>query len=198
MTIAPERPTRLVMSDTPRPIRAERITLAALPTAISCAELFVSYELQRWKLQPERIEHAASLAIELVTNAVKTTGVTEPHPLYSEVYDSLKLLGVRLLLFSRSVVIEVWDSSSEPPIPPRAQVRWNCYVPPAGGKVVWVELPLTAPRALDDTAKLPPVLPKRQPSTKPVRPIEVMNDPNILRKVLEGLQALGPDDEHEG
>ncbi len=163
MTIAPERPTRLVMTTTPRPIREGRLTLAALPAAISCAELFVSYELQRWNLPPERIEYAASLAVELVTNAVKTTGITEPHPLYSEVYDSLKLLGVRLLLFSRSLVIEVWDSSPESPIPPRAQVRWNYYVPPPGGKVVWVELPLTAPRALDDTVNLPPVLPKRQP-----------------------------------
>jgi hypothetical protein len=186
------------MSETPRPIRAERLTLAALPTAISCAELFVSYELQRWNLPPEHIERAVSLAVELVSNAVETTGITEWHPLYSEVYDSLKLLRVRLLLFARSLVIEVWDSSPQPPIPPDANVRWNYYVPPAGGKVVWVELPFAAQRAVHDTAELPPVLPKRRPSTRPPRPIAVMDDPNILRQVLEGLQALGREDEQEG
>ena len=74
--------------------------------------------------------------------------------------------------------------------------KWSYHFPRIGGKVVWCELDSAAP-ATNDTVKLPPVLPRRQRSNAPVQPTEVMNDPELLRRVLDGLRALRPDEPKE-
>jgi hypothetical protein len=52
---------------------------------------------------------------ELATNAVTATGITEAEPRWSQLA-SLATIYVRLLLFERSIVIAVWDSSPAPPV----------------------------------------------------------------------------------
>lgn len=211
MTIAPERPRERVMNTTPRPKFEDELKLAALPTAVSCAQMLVRSDLQRWGIASGHIETAARLASGLVTNAVETTGITGPHPRYGPEY-KLKLVVIRLRLFAQSLVIEVWDSSDEAPglEPPSLDAergsglfvvqslsrQWNYYFPKNGGKVIWCELDISRPLH-DDTVKLPPVLPKRQRTTGPTQPTEVMNDPELLRRVLDGLRALRSDNEQE-
>jgi len=210
MTIAPERPIERAMSNSPRPKFQDELRLAALLTAVSCSRLFVRYDLQSWGVAHEPIEMAELLVSELVAHAVKMTGIIEPQPRYSEAYDRLKLIGIRLRLFARSIVIEVWDSSTEPPILKQSSLdaesgcglflvqsrsrAWNYYLPKSGGKVVWCELNISDPR-LDDTTKLPPALPRRRRQATEVRPTKVMDDPDILRRVLDGLRTLGEDEQ---
>ena len=81
MTLLAERPTRQVMTGPPHPDLhlVSELRLAALPTAVVCAQLFTKYTLQEWRLY-ELIEMAERLTTELVTNAVRTTGITDPNP----------------------------------------------------------------------------------------------------------------------
>jgi hypothetical protein len=52
-----------------------QITLAALVTAVGCARAFTTRTLAGWALPVERVEVAELLVSELVTNAVKSTGM---------------------------------------------------------------------------------------------------------------------------
>lgn len=83
---------------------ADRTTFAALLTAVGCARLFVKYTLHNWRLEREHIETVELLASELVTNAVKSTGIADPHSAYT-MLNHLALIHVRLLLFDGSVVL---------------------------------------------------------------------------------------------
>jgi hypothetical protein len=213
MTLAPERPTRLAMNSAPRPRCEDDLTLAALLTAVSCARLLVRYDLDSWGIARDHIEMAEEVTATLVENAVKTTGIVKPHPTYSAAYDNLPLIGVRLRLFVRSLVIEVWDSSPEPPTlddqvfngdgrstlhAHSTNVRWGYYPSPQGGKVVWCEL-IIIPLEADDTTEIPRVLPHRVPQTppEPKQPVEPMRDPAVLKRVFDGLQHLHSDQEKE-
>lgn len=160
MTLAPERPTRLVMNYVPRPRYEDHLTLAALLTAVGCARLLVRYDLAVWGIAREHGDTAELLVSELAANAVKATGIDNPDPAYSDMYDGIKLIGVRLRLIERSLLIEVWDSSTEPPelktqdfdaesgrgllIVQSLSSRWGYYHMPQGGKVVWCELDVMA------------------------------------------------------
>jgi hypothetical protein len=53
---------------------------------------------------------------ELVTNAVKTTGGTRLRAPCQTANDHHRLIGLRLSLIKRSVVIEVRDGSDKPPV----------------------------------------------------------------------------------
>lgn len=156
MTLAPERPTRLVMNYVPRPHYEDQLTLAALLTAVGCARLLVRYDLTVWGIAREHADTVELLVSELAANAVKATGISNPDSAYGDVHDHIKLIGVRLRLIGRSLVIEVWDSSPEPPvlktqdfdaesgrgllIVQSLSSRWGYYHSPQGGKVVWCEL----------------------------------------------------------
>ena len=192
MTVTAERPTTRAMKPAPRHSYQNQLTLAAVPTAVVCARLLVRYQLQEWRISQQLVSTAERIAEILVTQAVATTGITELHPTFSKAYDHLTLLVIRLRLLAQSIVIEVWDSSPEPPtpFPSMAGVRSNYYPRRTGGKVVWCELDISRQSLLDDTIELPPPLPRRKPNIGPPHPIERMNDPAILRQVLEGLQAL--------
>lgn len=156
MTLAPERPTRLVMNHVPRPRYDDQLTLAALLTAVGCARLLVRYDLAVWGIARGHAETAELLISELAANAVNATGINHPNPAYRDVYEDIKLISVRLRLVERKLVIEVWDSSPEPPvlkgqdfdaesgrgliIVQSLSSRWGYYHPLQGGKVVWCEL----------------------------------------------------------
>ncbi len=134
--------------------------MAAVISAVGCSRLFVRHVFAHWHIAEEPTETAVLLASELVTNAVQATGIVEPHPAYGAVYEGVKLIGIRLLEFEQSVIIEVWDTSMEPPrlkhpgpdmehgrglqLVNALSRRWGCYYAYTGGKAVWCELSLTA------------------------------------------------------
>jgi len=117
-------------------------------------------------------------------------------------------------MFDRSVVLEVWDADFNPPVVQDQTLdaeggrglflmatmsrRWNYYHPKSGGKVVWCEIDLPPWPTESVTTELPRVLPRRKRSTGPHHPAEVMRDPEVLRRVLEGLHALDNDPEQKG
>ena len=136
--------------------------------------------LTQWDIHEDHIENAALLTSEMVTNSIQATGIVEPHPAYGAVYEGVKLIGIRLLEFDCSLVIEVWDTSLEPPVlnTPNTDaehgrglqlvdalsVRWGYYYARIGGKVIWCELAsLAARRAAAGTAI-------RRPSDGPSKP----------------------------
>ena len=177
------------VEQTPRLCRTDHLSLAALLSAVACSRLFVRHVFTWWHIPEEQIGTAELLTSELVTNAVRATGITEPHPSYSAAYADVKLIGIRLLQFEHSIVIEVWDTSPELPVlrtaGPDAEhgrglqlvdalsARWGHYYARIGGKVIWCELGL-APGEADGGRD---------------------RDPETVRRLLKGLQALTWDEQ---
>lgn len=110
-----------------------------------------------------------------------------------------------MILLTRSLVIEVWDNSRQPPVAKvpdedaesgrglliveNLSKRWSYYYPRRGGKVTWCELDLGY-KARDAIADAPDSLPVRHLTNWPVLPREYAHHPEILKRVLEGLLAL--------
>lgn len=172
------------------------LDLAAVPTAVSCSRMFVGHTLRRWNL-PHLVESAELIVSELVTNAVKATGITTPQPSWGEM-EGLQLLRVRVHASRDSIVIQVWDADGEPLDLPAAGADEDAesgrglfivrsvarqigrFYPRGGGKVVWAELPLE-----------PPVQPLPRRAAKRPASIHLPKaDPDLLRAVLAGLRAL--------
>src|SRR6266545_6786731 len=110
MTLLAEPPARQAMTRTPRPESRQRgeLQLAALPTAVVCAQLFAEYTLQEWQLA-DLIANAKQIVTALVANAVRTTGINHPRPRWIELHD-LQLILVRLQVLAQGLVIEVADT----------------------------------------------------------------------------------------
>jgi anti-sigma regulatory factor (Ser/Thr protein kinase) len=160
----------------PPPAPAEQLrfsvtlTLAAVPTAVGAARRYVRSELASAGLAA-LIEDAELVASELVTNAIKATGVMATEPTWVEL-EGLAVIRIRLCFAKSSVFIEVWDHDATQPKPKVATaddvsgrgllivtslcVRWNVRRVPAGGKVVWAEL----------TKPVPQKLPRREPNRR--------------------------------
>lgn len=143
--VTPRRPL-------PRAGEVAEIQLAATTTAVSTAQLHVRHALSRWLLI-ELIAPAERLVTELVTEAVRTTGITDPHPKWSEITD-LKQLTVRVARTDQRVVIEVWDARQVGAHPlrdlpvsdqiVRLSYRYGRFIPEQGGLVTWCELGIPA------------------------------------------------------
>lgn len=188
------------MTPHPWPLRSY-LELGALPTAVPCARLHARQLVWEWGLNG-LADSTELLVSELVTNAVQA--MTGDH--------DQAALRLRLSGDNTRVLIEVWDADPQPPAPkdlgedgtPDLQeeggrglflvatlsTRWDWYPtqePP--GKVVWCELTadLTEPAA---GAKPSPqaLLPRRASHTPQEQPVEVMNDPVILRRVRDRLR----------
>lgn len=140
-------------------------TLATLPNAPSWARRLAGERIAAWKLYAIK-DIAELLVSELVTNAIKVMGGLEPdvwkryeaEPLSISYEEMAALRSIRLRLSSdrTSLLIEVWDSSDEPPVMSLADQdcesgrglflvdqlakQWSFYISPGGGKVVWCEL----------------------------------------------------------
>lgn len=187
--------------------------LAALPSAVGCARRFTRHTLEQWQIHG-LADAAEAVVAELVSDAVARTGIAVEHPGYLDLYGKrLNLVAVRLLMIGDHVLVEVWDADSTPPWPRRKEppggartrtqpgVRATTYdLAPTGGTVARVELDISPAEVLDDTQKL--VLPRRtgfprQPLPPPARPIDVVDDPDLLRRVLDGLHRRRPDDPPE-
>jgi len=66
----------------------------------------------------------------------------------------------------------------------------------SGGKVVWCELHVARPAAGDDLVTVPNPLPRRSRSGRATFPtVVVMQDPELLRRVRDGLAALDSGEE---
>ena len=104
---------------------------------------FVTKTLTQWHLK--HITNATELIVsELVTNAVKATGITDPAPRWTEI-TNLNVIHLRLRLpHDNSIVMELRDSSRKPPVfgPATGKEHHGYCFPPEDGKVVWCALPI--------------------------------------------------------
>ena len=137
-------------------LRAHHLALKADSSAAGSSQWFVKQVGSAWNLPQERADIGALLASELVTNAVEATAVTKPQWPDIPTHADLPLIRIRLLELEESFVIQVWDTSSQPPRPlvPSADsererglqlvdalsVRWGYHDSPTGEKVVWCEI----------------------------------------------------------
>ena len=123
------------------------LDLVAFPSAVPCARGHVRTMALEWGL-PDLADTAELLASELVTNAIEASGRLKPA-------DQAAIPVVRVWLVSdqTSMIIHVWDASSE--LPARKDIglddeggrglvlvdtlgkEWGIYRK-AQGKVVWV------------------------------------------------------------
>jgi hypothetical protein len=178
----------------PVPHATDGQLLAALPSAVGCARRFVRFTLERWQLFG-LINAAEDVAAALVTDAVSTTGIAVEHPGYLDLYDKqLNLVDLRVHLTDTHVVLQVWDTDPSP-LWPREQPRSrNFYLPPHGGKVVWVALEISVVLRHEEARR--PALPRRAGYPRrpvppaPVHPVKAMTDPVLLERVRDGLRQL--------
>lgn len=138
--------------------QGKAVRLSALPGAPKQARTFVVGALQQWHTAPETIEVAELVVSELVTNAVLHTGRVDGSPEPGPI-ETVKVIRVRVGIVLGSIVIEVWDNSTEPPVmnsdPLDADAEggrglflvcalsrdWGYWLPTFGGKVVWASIP---------------------------------------------------------
>lgn len=144
------------MGDQPNPIYPPSILeLAALPNAVSSARRHTRDILPHWG-HALLVEVCELLVSELVTNAVKASGIVDQQPRYPDLYDRLERVKLRLFPTHDSIFIEVWDSNTAKPTISTPELdaesgrgmllvealseRWNVYYPKRGGKIVWCEV----------------------------------------------------------
>ena len=178
------------------------LELGALPTAVPCARLHARHLVWEWGLDG-LAESTELLVSELVTNAVQAMARQEDHT------------AVRLQLFGDSarVRIEVWDADPRPPAPNEPgedgipdlegeggrglflvaalSTCWDWYLTQEPtGKVVWCELEAEQPESAEVDGSALRVLPRRIPGVAQNRLVAVTNDPDVLRRVRDGLRDL--------
>lgn len=193
-----ERPVALTENAQPSEWRrVSRLTLAALPSAVGCSRLLARHTLIDSPLDEHSATEVERAVSELVSHAVATTGITDALPTYSSVFDNLTLITVRLSIGAWRALVEVWDCGTAPPQPQLGQSdaiaksrEWGYDIPSPGRRVVWCVLPLSAETDQAETTVLPQALPRRVARLIPGGPVRTMRDPEILRRVLDGLRNL--------
>jgi hypothetical protein len=180
------------------PYRESRITLAAVVTAVSCSRWYVRLMLQHWGLTAV-VDTAELLTSELVTNAVRATGVLDPKADPTELR-GVSLIRIQVTAFEGSVFLAVWDSDPTMPLIEAHDMddehgrglllvsalsrRWSAYPSPQGGKVVWCEIELPSPTT---AAGLPN---RRRRACSPRPAADVIRDRATLLRVRDALLAL--------
>lgn len=184
----------------PNQLFTTSIRLAAVSSAVPCSRMFVRDILDRWKLG-DYIEVAELVVSELVTNAVKMTGITDPEPKSWEIRAE-HVIGVQLRTTNGSLFVEVWDRSPAAPVAKNpdnnteggrglmliaAMVKqWDVYRPQSGGKVVWAELELGKP-AEPPPPRHPPLTVRVPESTMPPRgATEKTAHLGLIERMLDG------------
>ncbi|WP_262701373.1 MULTISPECIES: ATP-binding protein [Streptomyces] len=140
----------------PIPLYASSLRLTAVPTAVGCSRMFVRHTLKLWQLE-DHAETATLVMSELVTNAVKASGITEPEPKSWQI-TAEHVIGIQLRAIEASLYVEVWDRTDAAPVRKNPDLeteggrglllveqlakRWDVYRPRVGGKVVWAECAL--------------------------------------------------------
>lgn len=161
---------------TPRTHYVSSLRLVGVLTAVGLSREFIRHTLTAWQLT-DQVESAELIISELVTNAVKETGVTDASPKWEDI-KAKHIIGVQVRLVNDALYVEVWDrGDGSPTIPNQSDdaeggrglflvdalsEKWDVYRPRSGGKVVWAELdiakPLSAPLQAD-------ALPQREPGS---------------------------------
>jgi anti-sigma regulatory factor (Ser/Thr protein kinase) len=178
------------------------LELGALPTAVPCARLHARQLAWEWGLTG-MAETIGLLVSELTTNSVQAMAG----------YDGQPAIRLRLLSDNTRFRIEVWDADPRPPAPndfaademPDLEAEsgrglflvaalsdrwaWVTTQEPAG-KTVWCELDIARPEPEIVGPAVQPALPQRTPGAVHVRPVAIMNDPDILRRLRDGLRNL--------
>lgn len=148
----------------------DELELAAIPSAVSLTRRFTEAFLRKRDLE-EVTDTARLIASELVTNAIRATGVTATPAGYAGLHGArLARIIARLHLAPPGLFIEVWDEDPRPPV--RVQpgaldeggrglllvtalaAAWGHY-PCDRGKVVWAQI--ASPGHL--TRDAPPTVP---------------------------------------
>ncbi|MDX6354133.1 MAG: hypothetical protein QOF98_1036 [Streptomyces sp.] len=186
----------------PKNLYVAGIRFAAVLTAVGLSREFVRQTFQRWQLA-DQIDSAELIVSELVANAVKMTGVTNPQPTWDMV-KAHHVIGVQLRLVDASLYVEVWDRGGGAPVIPEQSLdaeggrglflveslskQWDIYRPAAGGQVIWAELPLND---LVNPTPLKEALPIRDPGGHgPVAGEELaLVDLALTQRVLDGLRS---------
>ena len=180
-----------LMSEQPRFF--DSIDLVALPSAITVTRLFIGSTLHRWNagfIEPE----AQLVAGELVKHAVEGSKV----PTDWQQADRLDYVVVRLLGYERSIVLQVWDTITDPAEPSDEDQgadqsdmelveahakRWGLRMH-RGGRMAWAELDMYTKAGL-------PRRPKLRPNPRPSSTLEqTIHDLDLLRRVRDGIERL--------
>jgi len=137
----------------PRPLDSGSLALVALPTSPFWARRYTRSFLDSCKgMSAEMAQTAELIVSELVTNAVRFTGNPARTMRYSERANA-SLISLSIRHFREGLLIEVFDTDSNPPIRLRAEEyaesgrglmlvetlskEWSYFFPPGGGKVVY-------------------------------------------------------------
>jgi hypothetical protein len=121
----------------------EDLTLVAAGSAERFSGLFAKGTAVAWGFRYLATD-AETLAVELVTRAVETTGNPKPRPRFTEVPKNRPPnIGIRITQQVHGLLIEVWDSDPTPPQDADAHLvtvanvsqDWDCYRPAAAGKL---------------------------------------------------------------
>lgn len=136
-----------------RPVDTATLALTTLPTSPFWARRYTRLFLDSCQeISPDTAETAELIVSELVTNAVRYTGepagITQ-HPQRTAV----SLIALSLRNFREILLIEVYDTDSNPPILSSADggaengrglmlvnalsKEWSYFFPPGGGKIVY-------------------------------------------------------------
>ncbi|GAA4514084.1 hypothetical protein GCM10023191_082120 [Actinoallomurus oryzae] len=132
--------------------------IAALPSAVGQARAYARWVMGRWQLSA--IADTVELLVsELVTNAVKATGVLDGPADERLLVGKVRPVYLSLSELAQTLLIEVWDASSTPPLRRVASdgdetgrglmlvqmlsKEWGCEVLETGGKVVWCKCLIT-------------------------------------------------------
>lgn len=138
---------------------AASLRLTAVPTTVGHSRMFVRHTLRRWHLEDQE-EPAALIMSELMTNAVKASGISDPNPKPWQI-KAEHVIGVQLQVVHHRLCVEVWDRAPDTPVRQNPDFnatsgrglllvealakKWGVYRPTVGGKVVWAELPVEPP-----------------------------------------------------
>lgn len=132
--------------------RSSCTLLAALPSAVGRARDYTRWVLDAWRLSA-MADTVELLVSELVTNAVRATGILDESGDESLLVGKVNPVYVCLSLAAETLLIQVWDISSAPPqrrmaleddetgrgllLVQTLSKEWGCEVLEAGGKIVW-------------------------------------------------------------
>lgn len=162
VSCSPARTQKIPESETQR-----ELTLAAIPSAVSCARILVHHTFLDANIDDEIVTRLEHVTAEMVYHAVKTIGVSDALPLYHQAFDHLALIVVRLRLTTRHALVEVWDQCNETPLPELSQSHaiamaddWGCTQASPKRRVVWCVVATLSPMERKTGADL---LPKRVP-----------------------------------
>lgn len=155
--------------------QVDDLQLVALPSAVSCAEIFVRFSLTEWALRTMQ-DQAVEVARLMVGEAVENSDPSAPG-----------VLTVRLKLRGSDLVVEVEGAQVGQP-PRQAGVRTGVVGLRNGLQLAWCELPL--PAGMNASA-VP--LPRRDPRPSPAA-AQLGDEPDgmdeqLMQRILFGLNG---------